>query len=322
MKIIRGIHNIKEINTNSVITIGNFDGVHLGHQELFLHTNETGKKYKLSTIIILFEPQPLEFLRKNDAPFRITQFREKVKRIASYNFNKILCIRFNKSFKSLSAEDFIINILINKLHVKFIVIGDDFRFGFQKNGDINLLKKLANQYQFDVIKIKSLYKKNIKISSTNIRKALSENNIKLASLFLGRTFSISGRVIHGNKIGRTINCPTANILLKKNFPLTNGVYAVKISYFLNKNAIGISNIGIKPSFSNTKKHTLLEVHLFDIEINLYGKDIEVFIYKKIRDEQVFSSTKKLKNQIVKDILIVKKYFKTHEHYIEKREKNG
>ncbi|AEO08510.1 FMN adenylyltransferase [Buchnera aphidicola str. Ak (Acyrthosiphon kondoi)] len=311
MKIIRGIHNIKEINSNSVVTIGNFDGIHLGHQELFLKTYQIGIKYKLLTIIILFEPQPLEFLKKNNSPPRITQFREKVKRIAAYNFNNILCIRFNKSFESLSAEDFIINILINKLHVKFIVIGDDFRFGFQRNGNINLLKKLGEKYQFNVIKVKSLYKNNIKISSTNIRKALSENNIKLASLFLGRTFSISGRVIHGHAIGRTINYPTANILLNKNFVLNNGVYAVKIKYSSNKKVTGISNIGIKPSFFNIQKNKLLEVYLFNIEIDLYGKDIEVFIYKKIRDERVFFSLQELKDQISKDILMVKKYFKIY-----------
>lgn len=311
MKIIRGIHNIKEINSNSVITIGNFDGIHLGHQELFLNTYQIGKKYKLLTVIILFEPQPLEFLRKNHAPARITRFREKITRISAYNFHKILCIRFNKSFESMSAEDFIINILINKLHVKFIVLGDDFRFGFQRNGNINLLKKLGKKHQFKIIQIKPLYKNNIKISSTNIRKALSENNIKLASLFLGRPFSILGKVIHGNAIGRTINYPTANIVLNKNFLLNNGVYAVKITYDLNQHAIGISNIGIKPSFVNTKKNKLLEVYLFDIEIDLYRKYIEVFIYKKIRDEQVFLSKKELKDQIFKDILKVKKYFKIH-----------
>ncbi|QCI22607.1 bifunctional riboflavin kinase/FAD synthetase [Buchnera aphidicola] len=312
MKIIRGIHNIKETDSNSVITIGNFDGVHLGHQKLFLNTCKIGKKYKLSTIIILFEPQPLEFLRKNNAPGRITQFREKVKRISSYGFNNILCIRFNKSFESLSAEDFIINILINKLHVKFVVIGDDFRFGFKKNGNVDLLKKLGNKYQFNVIKVESLYKNNIKISSTNIRKALSKNNTKLASLFLGRTFSISGKVVHGHAIGRTINYPTANILLNKNFPLTNGVYAVKVRYSSNKKkAVGISNIGIKPSFFNEKKNKLLEVYLFNIEIDLYGKDIEVFIYQKIRDEKVFPSKKELKDQIFQDILRVKKYFKIY-----------
>jgi len=313
MKIIRGIHNIKEIDSDSIITIGNFDGIHLGHQKIFLNTCKIAEKYQLSTIIIFFEPQPLEFLRKTNAPIRITKFREKVKRISSYNFDKILCIRFNKCFESLTAEDFIINILINKLHLKFIVIGDDFRFGFKRHGNIDLLKKLGSKYQFNIIKVEPLYKNNIRISSTNIRKALLENNIKLAALLLGRPFSISGRVIHGKKIGRTINYPTANILLNEKFVLNNGVYAVKVSYFSNQNTEiifhGISNIGVKPSFPNTQNNKLLEVHLFNTKINLYGKNIEVFIYQKIRDEKIFISKEELKNQIFKDILVVKKYFK-------------
>ena len=322
MKIIRGIHNLKEINSDSVVTIGNFDGIHLGHQKLLLRTYEIGKKYNIVTIIILFEPQPLEFLTRNNAPVRITKFYEKIKRITYYNINTVLCIKFNHSFKSLSAKDFIINILINKLHVKFIVIGDDFRFGYQRNGNIDLLKKLGSKYRFNIIQVRALYKNNIKISSTNIRKALSEDNIKLASLFLGRPFSVFGRVKHGTKIARTLGYPTANILLKKDFFLTNGVYAVKICCFLNRIFLGISNIGIKPSFINTQKSRVLEVYLFDVHLDLYGENIEVIICKKIRNEQIFNSKKELKNQIAQDIITVKKYFKMHtDQDIRKKENN-
>jgi len=308
MKIIRGIHNLKEIHSNSVVTIGNFDGIHLGHQKLFFHTYITGKKHNIPTIIILFEPQPLEFLKNKNAPVRITTFREKIKYTASYNIDTVLCIRFNAFFQSLTAEDFIINILINKLHVKFIVIGDDFRFGFQRDGNINLLKKLGDKYLFHVIKVKSLYKDNTKISSTTIREALSKNNIKLASQLLGRPFSIYGRVVHGNSIGKKLGYPTANIRLNKNFLLSNGVYAVKVNCFLNKKFLGICNIGIKPSFFDTQKNKVLEVYLFNTKMNLYGKYIEVLICKKIRDELFFPSIKELKNQIFNDIQKVKNYF--------------
>ncbi|QCI23705.1 bifunctional riboflavin kinase/FAD synthetase [Buchnera aphidicola (Macrosiphoniella sanborni)] len=308
MKIIRGIHNIQDISFHSVITIGKFDGIHLGHQKLFLKTYKISAQYKLLSIVILFEPQPLEFFKKNNSPIRITKFREKVKWISSYNIDKILCIRFNQSFKSVKPQDFITNILINKLHMKFIVIGNDFRFGFNRNGNIELLKKLGDKYKFSIIKIRSLYKKSMKISSTNIRKALSKNNIKLANNFLGRQFSISGKVIHGDKLARTINYPTANIRLDQKFLLNHGVYAVKIKCSINKNFLGISNIGVKPTFMKNTV-TLLEVHLFNTNIDLYGKYIEVFIYKKIRDEQLFSSKEELKNQIFQDIIKVKKYFK-------------
>lgn len=310
MQIIRGIHNIKKINSNSVVTIGKFDGIHLGHQKLFSKIYNIAKKYQLLSIVILFEPQPLEFLKKIDCPIRITKFREKVKWISSYNIDTILCIRFNKSFKSLNAQDFIINILINKLHIKFIVIGNDFKFGSQRNGNINLLKKIGKKYKFNVIKIRSLYKHSIKISSTNIRAALSKNNIQLATIFLGRPFSIIGKVIHGDAFARTLNYPTANIRIDEKFLLTNGVYAVKIKYSINKYCIGISNIGVKPTFIKDKKtKKLLEVHLFKKNIDLYNQYIEVFIYKKIRDEKIFPSIKALKNQIIQDIIQVKKYFK-------------
>ncbi|QCI22033.1 bifunctional riboflavin kinase/FAD synthetase [Buchnera aphidicola] len=310
MQIIRGINNLKAIHSKSVVTIGNFDGIHLGHKKLFFYTRMIGKKYNITTVIILFEPQPLEFFKKKSAPIRITTFREKIKNIIFYNIDKVLCIRFNKTFQSLCPKEFITKILINKLNIKFLIIGDDFKFGCQRNGDINLLKKLGDQYSFHVVKVKSLYKNNIKISSTKIREALLNNDIKLASQFLGRQFSVHGRVVHGNSIGKKIGYPTANIILNKKFLLSNGVYAVKVNCFSNKKFLGICNIGIKPSFFNIEKKRILEVYLFDTKIDLYGKYIEVILFKKIRDELYFSSIEKLQNQIFNDIKKVKTYFNT------------
>lgn len=306
MRIIRGIKNLKKINFNSVVSIGNFDGVHLGHQKLLSTLYNIGKKNNLPTIIILFEPQPLEFLNNQNPPKRITQFHEKIKYIKLYKIDIILCINFNKFFSNLSAEKFIIQILINKLHIKFIIIGEDFQFGSKRNGNITFLKKMSKKYTFNVIEIKSLYKNNVKISSTNIRKYLLDNNIKLANFLLGRPFSIIGRVIYGNQIGRTLGYPTANIKLCSNICINNGVYAVKM--YCKKKYLGICNIGVKPSYINTSKNKILEVYLFDTNIDLYNKEIEVFLYKKIRNECFFSSSQKLKDQISQDIIIVKKYF--------------
>jgi riboflavin kinase/FMN adenylyltransferase len=320
MKIIRGIHNLKEFTSNTVVTIGNFDGIHLGHEKLLFHTYQIGIKKNIPSVIIIFEPQPLEFLHITQAPMRITKFREKIKRIVSYQIDYVLCIKFNKVFQSINAEEFIINILINKLHTKYIVIGDDFRFGYKKHGNIQLLYQLGKKYFFNVIKIKSLYKNNIKISSTNIRTALLENNIELCSQLLGRSFSIIGRVVHGNSIGNKIGYPTANIVLNKNFLLSNGVYAVKVYYLPNKVIFGICNIGIKPSFFNPNKKKVLEVYLFDENINLYRKEIEVVICKKIRNEKCFKSIEDLKHQIIQDVKIVKKYFKD-KHKNKKRQNN-
>ncbi|QCI18140.1 bifunctional riboflavin kinase/FAD synthetase [Buchnera aphidicola (Aphis nasturtii)] len=306
MKIIRGIKNLKKIDSNSVISIGNFDGVHLGHQKLLSKVYKIGKENNLVTIIILFEPQPLEFFSHQTSPKRITTFQQKIKYIRLYKIDIVLCIKFNSFFSNISAEKFIIKILINKLNIKFIIIGKDFKFGAKRNGNIFLLKKMSQKYKFNIVEIEPIYKNNIKISSTNIRKYLLENNIKLAQLLLGKPFSIIGRVIYGNQIGRTLGFPTANIKLYKNISLNNGVYAVKINY--KKIYLGICNIGVKPSSLNIQKNKTLEVHLFNTNINLYNKKIEILIYKKIRNEYFFESLKKLKDQIVKDIQIAKKYF--------------
>lgn len=310
MKLIRGIHNLKKINSNSAISIGNFDGIHLGHQILLSHLYKIGKKNNVPTIVILFEPQPLEFLNNQNPPKRITTLQNKINSIQLYKIDIILCIKFNKNFSSLSAKEFIKKILINKLNVKFIIIGENFKFGSNREGDVSLLKKVGKQCSFSIIEIKSFIHKinNIKVSSTIIRKYLLENKFKMATALLGRPFSITGRVIHGNKIGRKLGYPTANILLNKNIPINNGVYAVKVSCFFKKNVLGVCNIGVKPSYVYLKKNRLLEVYLFDFNLDLYTKKIEVFIYKKIRDELFFNSIEQLKKQISKDINIAKKYF--------------
>ncbi|QCI18711.1 bifunctional riboflavin kinase/FAD synthetase [Buchnera aphidicola] len=307
MRIIRGIHNLKKINSNSAVSIGNFDGVHLGHQKLLYTLYKIGKTNKIPTIIILFEPQPLEFLKSQNPPKRITKFREKIKYIQLHKIDIVLCIKFNNFFSNLTAEDFIIKILIDKLNIKFIIIGEDFKFGCKKNGNVLLLKEASKKYKFNVLTIKSVYKNNIKVSSTNIRKYLLENNVKLAKLLLGRPFSIFGRVVYGDQIGRTLGYPTANIKLHKNISINKGVYAVTVNY--KKTYFGICNIGIKPSYIQNSKNKILEVHLFDININLYHKKIEVFLHKKIRNEHFFSSIPRLKKQIAKDIETSKKYFR-------------
>ncbi|AWH90616.1 bifunctional riboflavin kinase/FMN adenylyltransferase [Buchnera aphidicola (Melanaphis sacchari)] len=309
MKLIRNINNTNIINPSSIVSIGNFDGMHLGHQKIFSELCTIGKTNNISKTIIIFEPQPLEFLNKKKAPKRLMQFQQKIKYIQKWKIDTILCIKFNKYFSSLSPEIFIEKILIKKLNTKYIIIGEDFKFGSKRHGNISLLKKLEEKYQFKVIEIPSIYKKNNKVSSTNIRKYLIADKIELARSLLGRPFSILGRVIHGNKIGRKIGYPTANILLYPNNPIQNGVYAVKVSCFQNIKFIGVCNIGIKKNYITQKKQKILEVHLFDTNINLYEKKIEIFLYKKIRNEFNFSSIKFLKNQISKDVQFTQKYFK-------------
>ncbi|WP_422667102.1 bifunctional riboflavin kinase/FAD synthetase [Buchnera aphidicola] len=315
MELIRGIHNLKKKFFHSIVTIGNFDGIHLGHQKIFSSACEIRKKNNIPIILILFEPQPLEFLKIKPLPKRLTILREKIKYLSLWKINYILCIKFNSFFASLSPEDFIINILINKLCMRFIIIGDDFRFGSKRHGNISLLENIGKKNNFQVIKIASMNYLNIKISSTNIRNALSNDNIVLANKLLGRSFSLSGTVIHGNAIGRLLGYPTANISLNNNCALNNGVYAITAHVPKNKNLIGIANIGVK--LYQEKKKRILEVHLFNINLNLYEKKIEIIFHKKIRNEKIFSSLEKLKNQISRDIIKVKIYFKKYSNFIKK-----
>ncbi|HXK00314.1 MAG TPA: bifunctional riboflavin kinase/FAD synthetase [Buchnera sp. (in: enterobacteria)] len=298
--------NIQDQYHDCIITIGNFDGVHLGHQYLLQFMCKQKKIHNKPVIIVLFEPQPLEFLQKKIFFPRLTTLSEKIKHFSSWNIDRVVCIRFNHKFSILSANKFISDILVQKLKVKFLVVGLDFCFGKNKEGNLSLLKEKGKIYNFHVINPKTIYKNNIRISSTAIRNALLNDNFKLAQSLLGYPFSISGKVIHGLKKGREIGFPTANISLSKRIMPVKGVYAVRVPKLFKKDLFGVANIGIKPSFSC--KIQQLEVHLFDITVNLYEKYIEVILCKKIRNERFFSSIKELKSQISQDILIARNYF--------------
>ncbi|WP_343192282.1 bifunctional riboflavin kinase/FAD synthetase [Buchnera aphidicola (Formosaphis micheliae)] len=309
MLVIRDIENIKNKWKDCILTIGNFDGVHLGHKFLLNFITKQKILYNKPVVLLLFEPQPLELLRPDASPPRLTKLREKIRHLSLWNIDTIICLRFNKHFSLLHPNQFISDILVEKLKVKILIIGNDFRFGKNRMGNVSLLREKGKIYNFHVIVPNTYCKNNKKISSTAIRNALSKNNFSLAQSLLGYPFSISGKVIHGRKKGRKIGFPTANISLSQYISPVTGVFAVKIPKLLTKYIYGIANIGIKPSFSNQLQQ--LEVHLFDITIDLYTQNIEVILCKKIRDEKTFSSIEELKKQISKDILIVRNYFAIH-----------
>ncbi|CAL1329244.1 bifunctional riboflavin kinase/FAD synthetase [Candidatus Providencia siddallii] len=307
MEIIRGMHNIKAYHSGCVLTIGNFDGVHRGHQLLLNNLKLKGKQLNLPTVVILFEPQPLEFFSKNTkTPARLTSFRDKVKYLLEINIHYLLIIKFNKYIASLTHFDFVSKILVNKLNTKYLIIGDDFRFGKNRIGDFNFLKKISKIFNFNIINTESLCDSKIRISSTLIRKVIQKNNFILAEKLLGHHYCISGRVIYGEQIGRKIGFPTANLLLKRFVTPVTGVYIVEI-YGLHKKVLqGVANIGKKPTLSS--KEIQLEVYIIDINMNLYGCYINVVLLKKLRNERKFKSLKKLKKQIIKDVIATKKYF--------------
>lgn len=306
MKFIRGIHNLREQHRGCVLTIGNFDGVHRGHQALLSRLREEGRKRNLPVVVMLFEPQPLELFAADKAPARLTRLREKLRYLDEAGVDAVLCLRFDRRFAALSAHSFVADLLVDKLGVRLLAVGDDFRFGAGREGDFLLLQKAGADYGFDVISTQTFCDDGKRISSTAVRQALAEDNLPLAATLLGHPFSISGRVVHGDALGRTIGFPTANLPLRRYVSPVKGVYAVEVLGLGDKALPGVANIGTRPTVAGIRQQ--LEVHLLDVAIDLYGRHIEVVLCEKIRNEQRFSSLDALKEQIAKDVVAARTFF--------------
>lgn len=298
MELIRGIHNIKAQHNGCVLTIGNFDGVHLGHQQVLQKVSEQAKKLNLPSVVMTFEPQPMELFLKDKAPARLTRLRDKFVQLSKLDIDRLLCVNFNHHFASLDADSFIRDLLVKRLGVKFLVVGDDFCFGRGRKGNFAMLKEAGQKFGFEVVSTESFCLEELRVSSTAIRESLAENDLTGTSEMLGRNYSISGRVSHGRKLGRTIGFPTANIPLKRCVSPVSGVYVVE-AYGLGEQPIGgVANIGQRPTVNGVRQQ--LEVHLFDFQGNLYGKQLEVALLYKLRDEKKFESFDALKQQIELD----------------------
>ncbi|MGL5110602.1 MAG: bifunctional riboflavin kinase/FAD synthetase [Vibrio ordalii] len=298
MELIRGIHNIKPQHHGCVLTIGNFDGVHLGHQQVLEQVSKKAQLLSLPSVVMTFEPQPLELFVKHNAPARLTRLRDKFVQLNKQSVDRLLCVNFNQNFADLTAEAFIRDLLVAQLGVKFLVIGDDFCFGKNRQGNFSMLQQAGQQFGFEVVSTHSFCLQQQRVSSTAIRNALASDDLVLAKQMLGRDYGISGRVSHGQKLGRTIGFPTANIPLKRCVSPVSGVYVVNVSGLDNSPIGGIANIGNRPTVNGVRQQ--LEVHLFDFHANLYGKQLEVALLHKLRDEKKFESFGALKQQIELD----------------------
>ncbi|MCG9574642.1 bifunctional riboflavin kinase/FAD synthetase [Vibrio tubiashii] len=298
MELIRGIHNIKPHHQGCVLTIGNFDGVHLGHQEVLRQVSEQAKQLSLPSIVMTFDPQPLELFAKDKAPARLTRLRDKFVQLSKLNIERLLCVNFNHQFANQSADEFISDLLVKRLGVKFLVVGDDFCFGRGRKGNFAMLQEAGRKYGFEVVSTQSFCLQQLRVSSTAIREALAQDKLEQAAEMLGRDYSISGRVSHGRKLGRTIGFPTANIPLKRCVSPVSGVYTVQALGLGEEPVGGVANIGNRPTVNGVRQQ--LEVHLFDFKANLYGKQLEIVLLDKIRDEHKFESFEALKQQIELD----------------------
>jgi riboflavin kinase/FMN adenylyltransferase len=305
MQLIRTIHNHKSNDIRSVATIGNFDGVHLGHQVVINKINQQSKALKLPSMVIAFEPSAKEFFQKNKAPARLTSFREKFSLIKNFSIDQLVCLKFNHSLASMPAESFIRNILVDTLRIKHLTVGDNFRFGKDRKGDFELLKHYAEKLDYHVEDTESFIANGKRVSSTLIREYLSNGELDKAKTMLGRDYSMSGHVIHGDKKGRTIGFPTANIPVRRINCAVSGVFAVKI--LINNNEYhGVANVGHRPTVGGTR--TQLEVHIFKFSKQIYGEFLNITFCKKLRDEKKFDSFEDLKNQIMQDSQSAQDYF--------------
>jgi riboflavin kinase/FMN adenylyltransferase len=306
-RIIRGFHNLPSNPNGCVATIGNFDGVHLGHQAVLQQLAMKGDTLGLSAVVITFEPQPNEFFSAEKAPARLCRFREKVEALRCYSIEQLCVLRFNQQLSQMQAQVFIQRLLIEGLNVKYLVVGDDFHFGKNRLGDFTMLQHAGAQHGFQVVNMHTFAIENGRVSSTRIRQALYEGDLVLAKKLLGRPFRMSGRVAHGDKRGRTLGFPTANIHLHRHkVPLT-GVYAVQLFGITGEPIDGVANVGMRPTIAGLNR-ALLEVHLFDFERDIYGEHVQVHFLQKLRDEQKFDDLQALTKQIDKDCIQAKTYF--------------
>lgn len=307
MRLIRGIPHLPVFKNGCVLTVGNFDGVHLGHKAVIEKLAERGNILGLPVVIMIFEPQPLEYFLGDKAPPRLTRLREKVAQFAKLPVDDLVIVRFNKQLANYDAGQFIDEVLVKRLNVKYLVIGDDFRFGKARQGDFAMLKAKSDVHGFKVQDTGSLQVDGLRVSSTLIRNALATGDLEKAEAMLGYRYSICGRVIHGDKRGRTIGYPTANIRIAINNLPFSGVFAVTMTGIDDLRIEGVANVGVRPTIDGSNK-VVLETHLFDFNRDIYGYKVTVQFKQKIRAERRFQTVDELKEQIVDDVVEAKKIF--------------
>ncbi|MBW6390311.1 MULTISPECIES: bifunctional riboflavin kinase/FAD synthetase [Halomonadaceae] len=311
MEVIRGLHNLRDEHRGCVATIGNFDGVHRGHQAILDQCREQASKLRLPVTVVVFEPQPREFFAGDQAPPRLTRLREKVRLLGESGVDYVLCLPFNERLRSLTAVEFIDRVLVEGLGVRHLVVGDDFRFGCDRSGDFNLLTQEGERRGsdgFGVEHTRTFTLDDERVSSTRVRTLLASGNFAQAARMLGRPYRLGGRVVADQKLGRTIGVPTAN-LPQPRLPLAlRGVYAVMTELPDGERLPGVANIGWRPTVGSDRP--VLEVHLFDYDGDLYGKRLTVYPCARLRGEKKFDDFAALKQQIMADLARARRFFAT------------
>lgn len=306
MKLIRGLHNLRPQHTSKVATIGNFDGVHLGHQKVINEVVKRARDRQQKSTLICFEPLPREYFFGEDAPARLTPLRDKFHLMKSLGIDQLLVLDFNEKMANMPATDFVQNVLVDGLQIERLKVGDDFKFGLNRQGNFELLEQMGVKLGFKVLNTNTLRDNDDRVSSTLIRQALQQDDLERVAELLGRPFSMGGIVIHGDKRGRQLGFPTANISIARRVSPVQGVYAVEV-HGLDKEALpAVANIGTRPTVGGTG--FLIEAHIFDFDGDIYGQRIEVILKRKIRDEKKFDGLDELVAQIAHDKQTAQHYF--------------
>lgn len=307
MKLIRGFAGLKQWQQHAAVTIGNFDGVHRGHQKMLRRLCDKAKQLSLPSVLVTFEPLPHEFFAADKAPPRLMSLREKWQYLSAHSdLDAVLLLPFTQSFSQLSAENFVQDILLDGLCADYILLGDDFHFGHQRKGDFALLKSLSSSSGFQVEAMPSVVVGDARVSSTRVRTALADGELLQATELLARPYRLSGRVVKGDQLGRTMGYPTANIHLRRKNLALAGVFAVQLHGVAGKPRQGIANIGFRPTVSG--RELRFEVNLLDFNNDIYDHYVEVDIVAKLRDEQRFDSLDSLKAQLAMDERAARDYF--------------
>lgn len=307
MRVFRGIP--ARADTPIALTIGNFDGVHLGHSAMIARLSEAARPRGLPTAVMTFEPQPQEFFAPDQAPARLTSLREKLELLRQCGVARVYVGRFNYAFAQLTADDFVTQVLRDGLAVKWLLVGDDFRFGARRAGDLAYLKSMAPQAGFDVEAMGSVVVAGARVSSTAIRACLEDGDLDGAQRLLGRRYAISGKVVGGDKLGAKIGYPTANVQLKRHKAPLSGIFVVEVAGLGPAPLPGVASLGVRPTVKERGRPTL-EVHLFDFDERIYGRRISVQFLEKLREEQKFADLDSLVAQIHLDAAAAREYFVT------------
>jgi riboflavin kinase/FMN adenylyltransferase len=306
MRLIRGLHNLHHSQLGSALTIGNFDGLHRGHQAVLRHLQRRAAERRLATTVMTFEPTAQEYFSPATAPARLQRLRDKLAMLRELEVDQVHCLRFDEELAEMSAEAFVRQILVEGLDVRYLVVGDDFRFGKGRSGDFAFLQQAGTRYGFEVIATGTFLEGEDRVSSTRIRQALAEGDLAMAEQLLGRPYRICGRVSPGQQRGRTIGFHTANVRLHRVVSPLTGVFAVRTYGLGDHPLIGVANVGTRPTVDGS--YCVLEIHLFDFASDIYGRYVDVEFCRKLREEKKFESFEALKEQIECDVEQARMFF--------------